>query len=100
MPIPRWCSYSLYYFCIWIDEHCCRGEDEQDDLDEKVTLQLPDQEEEDFNRVKEESRRRREAILEKYKKQHQQIELNTENEGKGIFLFLSFSFDDSFDCIN
>ncbi|KAL5179793.1 Serine/threonine-protein kinase PRP4 [Glycine soja] len=59
-----------------------RGEDEQDDLDEKVTLQLPDQEEEDFNRVKEESRRRREAILEKYKKQHQQIELNTENEGK------------------
>ncbi|RDY02047.1 Serine/threonine-protein kinase PRP4-like protein, partial [Mucuna pruriens] len=59
-----------------------RGEDEQDDLDEKVTLQLPDQEEEDFNRVKEESRRRREAILEKYKKQQQQVEQNTENEGK------------------
>ncbi|TKY69373.1 Serine/threonine-protein kinase PRP4-like [Spatholobus suberectus] len=59
-----------------------RGEDEQDDFDEKVTLQLPDQEEEDLNRIKEESRRRREAILEKYKKQLQQVEQNTENEGK------------------
>ncbi|CAJ1932323.1 unnamed protein product [Sphenostylis stenocarpa] len=58
-----------------------RGQDEQDDLDEKVTLQLPDQEEEDFNRVKEESRRRRDAILEKYKQQQQQVEQNTEKEG-------------------
>ncbi|OIW04666.1 hypothetical protein TanjilG_07801 [Lupinus angustifolius] len=59
-----------------------RGEDE-DDLDEKVTLQLPDQEEEDLNRIKEESRRRREAILEKYKKQQQQQEeQTTEIEGK------------------
>ncbi|KAK7348772.1 hypothetical protein VNO80_23439 [Phaseolus coccineus] len=57
-----------------------RGEDEQDELDEKITLQSPDQEEEDFNRVKEESRRRREAILEKYKKQLQQVEQNTENK--------------------
>ncbi|XP_027360792.1 serine/threonine-protein kinase prpf4B-like isoform X2 [Abrus precatorius] len=59
-----------------------RVEDEQDDLDEKITLQLPDQEEEDLNRVKEESRRRREAILEKYKKKQQQVEQTTENEGK------------------
>ncbi|KAK7306943.1 hypothetical protein VNO77_39589 [Canavalia gladiata] len=59
-----------------------RGEDEQDDLDEKVILQLPDQEEEDLNRVKEESRRRSEAILEKYKKQQQQVVQTTENEGK------------------
>jgi len=53
-------------------------------------LQSPDQEEEDFNRVKEESRRRREAILEKYKKQLQQVEQNTENKVIGIF-FLFFS---------
>jgi len=65
-------------------------------------LQSPDQEEEDFNRVKEESRRRREAILEKYKKQQQQVEQNTENKVIGIFfsfrhsliLLTSLSFDD------
>lgn len=63
----------------------CRGEDEQDDLDEKVTLQFDEQEEEDLNRIKEESRRRREAILEKYKKQqHQQAEQTPENGEKGI----------------
>ncbi|MED6206795.1 hypothetical protein PIB30_030112 [Stylosanthes scabra] len=59
-----------------------RGEVEQDYLDED-TLQLPEQEEEDLNRIKEESRRRREAIMEKYKKQHQQVEQAVENEGKG-----------------
>ncbi|RYR37081.1 hypothetical protein Ahy_A09g042006 isoform C [Arachis hypogaea] len=58
-----------------------RGEVEQDYLDED-TLQLPEQEEEDLNRIKEESRRRREAIMEKYKKQHQQAEQAAENEGK------------------
>ena len=65
---------------------CCRVEDEQDDLDEK--LQLAEQEEEDLIRIKEESRRRREAILEKYKKQQQQqqekVEQIPDNEDKGI----------------
>ncbi|CAL0320819.1 unnamed protein product [Lupinus luteus] len=56
------------------------GEIEQDDIDED-TLQ-PEQEEEDINWIKEESRRRREAIMEKYKKQHQQFEQVVENEGK------------------
>ncbi|KAE9618759.1 putative protein kinase CMGC-DYRK-PRP4 family [Lupinus albus] len=56
-----------------------RGEIE-DDIDEDA-LQLPEQEE-DLNRVKEESKRRREAIMEKYKKQHQQVEQVIENEGK------------------
>ncbi|BAT93752.1 hypothetical protein VIGAN_08028100 [Vigna angularis var. angularis] len=50
------------------------SEVEPDDLEED-TLHLPDQEEEDLNRIKEESRRRREAIMEKYKKQHQQVEV-------------------------
>ncbi|KAK7269747.1 hypothetical protein RIF29_22482 [Crotalaria pallida] len=60
-----------------------RGEIEQDDLDED-TLQLPEQEEEEnLNRIKEESRRRREAIMEKYRKQHQQAEQVVENEKKG-----------------
>ncbi|XP_027913453.1 serine/threonine-protein kinase prpf4B-like isoform X3 [Vigna unguiculata] len=66
------------------DENKLQREDEQDELDEKVTLQSPDQEEEHFNRVKEESRRRREAILEKYKKQQQQVQQNTENKIKEI----------------
>ncbi|KAE9589439.1 hypothetical protein Lal_00000460 [Lupinus albus] len=56
------------------------GEIEQDDIDED-TLQ-PEQEEDDINWIKEESRRRREAIMEKYKKQHQQFEQVVENEGK------------------
>ncbi|KAK7310038.1 hypothetical protein RJT34_07236 [Clitoria ternatea] len=64
------------------DENQDRGGDEHDNLDEKVTLQLPDREEDDLNRVKEESRRRREAILEKYKRQQQQVEQTTENGGK------------------
>ncbi|KAE9595747.1 putative protein kinase CMGC-DYRK-PRP4 family [Lupinus albus] len=64
------------------DENNLDREEDEDDLDENVTLQLPDQEEEDLNRIKEESRRRREAILEKYKKQQQQVEQTTESEGK------------------
>ncbi|XP_027366172.1 serine/threonine-protein kinase prpf4B-like isoform X2 [Abrus precatorius] len=57
------------------------SEVEPDDLEED-TLHLPEQEEEDLNRIKEESRRRREAIMEKYKKQHQQVEQEVGNEGK------------------
>jgi len=60
----------------------CSSEAEPDDLEED-TLHLPEQEEEDLNRIKEESRRRREAIMEKYKRQHQQVEV-VGNELKGI----------------
>lgn len=43
-----------------------------------------DQEDEDINRIKEESRRRRQAILEKYKTQQlqQQHEPHLEDKGK------------------
>ncbi|KAI4313946.1 hypothetical protein L6164_026888 [Bauhinia variegata] len=58
-----------------------RGEYEQDDIDEEETLPLAEQEEEDLNRIKEESRRRREAILEKYKQQ-QRVDQTYENEDK------------------
>lgn len=45
-----------------------RDEDEQGDY-EGNTLQFAEQEEEDLNRIKEESRRRKQVILEKYKSQ-------------------------------
>ncbi|XP_028768199.1 serine/threonine-protein kinase prpf4B isoform X1 [Neltuma alba] len=71
---------------VTVDKPVDRGEDEQDDLDETVTLPFAEQEEEDLNRIKEESRRRREAILEKYKKQqpqqHQHEEQTSENKEK------------------
>lgn len=74
---------------MYID--CC-SEIDQDDVDED-TLQLPEQEEEDLNRIKEESRRRREAIMEKYKKQNQKIEQAAGNEGKGIVFSFSYRFE-------
>ncbi|KAK3008723.1 hypothetical protein RJ639_013126 [Escallonia herrerae] len=46
-----------------------RDEAEEEDYQERIALQLPEQEEEEVNRIKEESRRRRQAILEKYKAQ-------------------------------
>ncbi|XP_058184582.1 uncharacterized protein LOC131302031 isoform X1 [Rhododendron vialii] len=49
-----------------------RDEDEQEEYQERIALQLVDQEDEDINRIKEESRRRRQAILEKYKSQQLQ----------------------------
>ncbi|XP_059649397.1 uncharacterized protein LOC132295237 [Cornus florida] len=51
-----------------------RDKDEQEESQERIALQLVDQEEEDLNRIKEESRRRRQAILEKYKTQQFQQE--------------------------
>ncbi|GAB4840275.1 hypothetical protein Ancab_021039 [Ancistrocladus abbreviatus] len=49
-----------------------RDEDNQEEYEERVELKLAEQEEEDLNRIKEESRRRREAILQKYKPQQLQ----------------------------
>ncbi|XP_004239418.1 uncharacterized protein [Solanum lycopersicum] len=49
-------------------ERSRRDEVEQEDYQEKVVFQLAEQDEEDeLDRIKEESRRRRQAILEKYK---------------------------------
>lgn len=79
-------EYHAYFDLTLIYIDCC-SEIEQDDVDED-TLQLPEQEEEDLNRIKEESRRRREAIMEKYKKQNQKIEQAAGNEGKGIIFLL------------
>ncbi|GMH01880.1 hypothetical protein Nepgr_003719 [Nepenthes gracilis] len=49
-----------------------RDENDQVDYQERVELELAEQEEEDLNRIKEESRRRREAILQKYETQQLQ----------------------------
>ncbi|XP_050224470.1 uncharacterized protein LOC126674130 isoform X2 [Mercurialis annua] len=45
-----------------------RDEDEQDEFEERIALKLAEQDE-DLDRVKEESRKRRQAILEKYRNQ-------------------------------
>ncbi|KAI3882783.1 hypothetical protein MKX03_020783 [Papaver bracteatum] len=53
------------------EENLQRDAEKQED-DEEIELKLPEQEEEDIARIKEESRKRRQAILEKYKKQQLQ----------------------------
>lgn len=62
----------------------CRHNDEEDDLEESMSAKLFEQEDEDLNRI-EESRRRRQAILEKYRSQQPQQEnvKCTENADKG-----------------
>lgn len=60
-----------------------RNEDDKNDNDE-VIWEFPEEEEEEVNRIKEESRKRMEAILEKYKnKPKQQNELLSQDKGKG-----------------
>ncbi|KAJ6322066.1 hypothetical protein OIU77_012031 [Salix suchowensis] len=49
-----------------------RDEDDQDDFEERIALKLAEQEEDDLDRIKEESRKRRDAILEKYRNQQLQ----------------------------
>lgn len=58
------------------------GEEEDGD---SMSFQLADEEEEDLNRIKEESRRRRQAILEKYKCQQleKQVEPSLKESEKG-----------------
>ncbi|KAJ8570134.1 hypothetical protein K7X08_006711 [Anisodus acutangulus] len=57
-----------------------RDEVEQEDYQEKIVFQLAEQEEEDkLDRIKEESRRRRQVILEKYKNQQSQKEQVTQS---------------------
>ncbi|PIN05947.1 U4/U6-associated splicing factor PRP4 [Handroanthus impetiginosus] len=56
-----------------------REDDIQEDYQEKIALQLAEQEEDDLERIKEESRRRRQAILEKYKNQNQHNQTQSQN---------------------
>lgn len=71
-----------------------RDEDDQDDFEERIALKLAEQEEDDLDRIKEESRKRRDAILEKYRNQQlQQLkESGLEDADKSTFPFLQFCF--------
>ncbi|KAL1553552.1 non-specific serine/threonine protein kinase [Salvia divinorum] len=53
-----------------------RDLDRQEDYQEKIAVQLAEQEEDDLEKIKEESRRRRQAILEKYKNKQQTPEIH------------------------
>ncbi|CAK9205436.1 unnamed protein product, partial [Sphagnum troendelagicum] len=53
-------------------EEDAREEENEEEYKERIELQLAAQEEDDLERIKEESRRRRQAILEKYKQLQQQ----------------------------
>ncbi|OVA05004.1 Protein kinase domain [Macleaya cordata] len=66
------------------EEKLQRDADEQENYEERVALKLAEQEEEDIDRIKEESRKRRQAILEKYKQQQlqQHVEPHSEYPGK------------------
>ncbi|ESQ32905.1 hypothetical protein EUTSA_v10003622mg [Eutrema salsugineum] len=63
-----------------------RNEDDQKDNDEGVIWEFPEEEEEaELNRIKEESRKRMEAILEKYKKKpEQQNEILSQGKGTDV----------------
>ena len=66
----------------------CRDDVEEEDYKETIFMQPAEQEEEDLSRIKEESRRRRQAILEKYKTQQsqQKHELKPDETGKPFFI--------------
>ncbi|EEF33239.1 prp4, putative [Ricinus communis] len=56
-----------------------RDEDAQDDFEERIALKLAEQEE-DLDRVKEESRKLRQAILEKFRNQQKQQQNETQSD--------------------
>nr|DAD31755.1 TPA_asm: hypothetical protein HUJ06_010606 [Nelumbo nucifera] len=62
------------------EENLQRDDDEEENYEDKVALQLAEQEEEDIDRIKEESRKRRQAILEKYKQQHLQQQVESHSQ--------------------
>lgn len=76
-------SASNIVFCVL---GCVREDDGQEDYQEKIETQLAEQEEDDLERIKEESRRRRQAILEKYKNQKQQHDTSSQGNGKSCCL--------------
>ncbi|KAG8366596.1 hypothetical protein BUALT_Bualt17G0096300 [Buddleja alternifolia] len=64
------------------NENLKRENDRQEDYEERISMQLVEQEEDDLEKIKEESRRRRQAILEKYKNQHEQNENQSQDTVK------------------
>lgn len=75
-PLSIWFNFSLY------SDH-----DEEEEDEDNMSFQFADQEEEYLNRIKEESRRRSRAILEKYKCQQleKQVKPSLKESEKGNF---------------
>lgn len=62
--------------------------EEEEDYQERIEQQLAKQDEEDVDKIKEESRKRRQAILEKYRqRQLQQVESSCDGNVNGNTLF-------------
>lgn len=73
-------SACLCYSHDWSDN----AREEEEDYQEKIEQQLAKQDEEDIDKIKEESRRRRQAILEKYRQRHlQQVESSSDGNKNG-----------------
>lgn len=74
-----------------------RDEAEQEDFEERITLKLAGEEEEaELNRIKEESRKRRQAILEKYKSQPLQQQTQSQSLAADVnkgFFPINFYFE-------
>ncbi|KAL1206224.1 putative dual specificity protein kinase YAK1 [Cardamine amara subsp. amara] len=69
----------------WGNDKRSQNENDLDDNDEGVIWKSPEDEEEELNRIKEESRKRMEAILEKHKKKpEQQTELSFQEKGTDV----------------
>lgn len=86
----------LLLFYLFLEVSFAREEDEED-YQERIEQQLANQDEEDLDKIKEESRKRRQAILEKYKQQQQQqprpVESPSDDNLKGnLFPDAAFSF--------
>lgn len=67
--------YTEYVACFG-----CRDELEQENFQENTVLQLAEKEEEEIDRIKEESRKRKQAILEKFKTRQSQQKLESKME--------------------
>ncbi|KAL8139561.1 hypothetical protein V2J09_005582 [Rumex salicifolius] len=66
-----------------IEDKVHRDGDYQDDYPENMDLELEEQEEEDINRIKEESRKRRNAILQKYRTKELQNKVKIQSDAAG-----------------
>lgn len=58
----------------------CRDELEQENFQDNTVLQIAEKEEEEIDRIREESRKRKHAILEKFKTRHSQQKLEAKME--------------------
>ncbi|CAH2045466.1 unnamed protein product [Thlaspi arvense] len=88
-------TYREKYNSVDVDNgERSRNGDDQNDNDEGVIWEFPEEEEDEVNRIKEESRKRMEAILEKYKKKEQQNESISQDIGKGSLNESSVSVPD------